>query len=216
MLGSYSEQEENILQKIAGLITFKNLIVGLLTVTVVGATGVGIYDAAEGNTAITAGPVQDETVSAKVAAIAVAVPDDQVQDHGAAGVYTSAEMQIFAAEWALTGVVTGIGDMGLSVQTVEGLLEVQLGLVDFWQGQGVNFAVGDEVELLGTWQENQFLPGEVIKTAASERVIVRDPNGLPLWGGSGNSGAGQAAGGHAGTAGQGNGTSGERQYRGGR
>lgn len=110
------------------------------------------------------------------------------------------EVQIPADQWVtVEGTVTALTNNGLILQTTDGAaLTVSFGRADFWQQQTVTFAVGDAVALLGFWQGEQFSPGQVTKTATDERILLRDPNGRPLWAGPGR--------------GQGNGNGGQGQH----
>lgn len=106
------------------------------------------------------------------------------------------EVQIPADQWeTLEGTVTALTNNGIILQTISGApLAVSFGRADFWQGQSVTFAAGDAVTLLGFWQGDQFSPGQVTKTATGERIMLRDPNGRPLWAGPGR-GQGNGSGG---------------------
>lgn len=97
------------------------------------------------------------------------------------------EVQIPADQWVtVEGTVTALTNNGLILQTTDGLtLTISFGRADFWQQQTVTFAVGDAISMLGFWQDEQFSPGQVTKTATSERILLRDPNGRPLWAGPG-------------------------------
>jgi hypothetical protein len=97
------------------------------------------------------------------------------------------EVQIPADQWVtVEGSVTALTNNGLILQTSDGAaLTVSFGRADFWQEQAVTFALEDTVALLGFWQGEQFSSGQVIKTATGERILLRDPNGRPLWAGPG-------------------------------
>jgi hypothetical protein len=113
------------------------------------------------------------------------------------------EVQIPADQWVIVeGAVTALTNNGLVIQTSDGQpLTVSFGRVDFWQQQAVTFAVGDAISLLGFWQGDQFTPGQVTKTATDERILLRDPNGRPLWAGLGRGqGNGKGNGGQRGAA----------------
>jgi hypothetical protein len=96
-------------------------------------------------------------------------------------------VQIPADQWVtVEGSVTALTNNGLILQTSDGAaLTVSFGRADFWQEQAVTFALEDTVALLGFWQGEQFSSGQVIKTATGERILLRDPNGRPLWAGPG-------------------------------
>ena len=109
------------------------------------------------------------------------------------------EVQIPADQWVtVEGTVTALTNNGLILQTMDGAaLTVSFGRADFWQQQTVTFAVGDAISMLGFWQGEQFSPGQVTKTATGERILLRDPNGRPLWAGPGR-GQGNGNGGNGG------------------
>ncbi len=106
------------------------------------------------------------------------------------------EPQIAPEDWVtMNGVITALDAMGLTMQTENGeLLTLQLGQSGFWQSQGVALDVGDEIAVLGFWEGGQFQAGEITRLATGERIMLRDPNGRPLWGGPGRGGNGGASG----------------------
>ena len=126
------------------------------------------------------------------------------------------EAQVPADQWiTLNGTVTALTNNGVVVQTTDGQsLTVSFGRADFWQTQAVTFAVGDAISMLGFWQGTQFNAGQVTKTATGERIMLRDPNGRPLWAGPGRSqtgGTGTATGKGNGNGGQGKGKNNQGQ-----
>lgn len=110
------------------------------------------------------------------------------------------EVQIPADQWiTVEGVVSALTNNGLVIETADAQsLTISFGRADFWQTQDVMFAVGDSISMLGFWQGEQFSAGQVTKTTTGERILLRDPNGRPLWAGPGR--------------GQGNGTGGQGQH----
>lgn len=74
------------------------------------------------------------------------------------------------------------------------IIAFQTGQPRFFAEQGVTFQVGDEITLLGFYEGNQFMAGEITQVATGARVMLRDPNGRPLWAGPGN-GNGNGSGG---------------------
>lgn len=100
----------------------------------------------------------------------------------------SPEPQAQVDEWLnVNGTVTAIQTGSMTVTTPEGEnLIVQTGQPRFFSAQGVNFAVGDSVTLIGYYDNGQFVAGEITQTSTGARVILRDPNGRPLWSGPGN------------------------------
>ncbi|GAB4428321.1 MAG: hypothetical protein Kow00106_23780 [Anaerolineae bacterium] len=133
-----------------------------------------------------------------------------------------AESQVSPDAWVtLEGRVVSMDLSTLTMQTVTGeQLVLQLGQQAFVQQQGVTFAPGDEVSVLGYWQGTTFRAGEITRLATGERLMLLDPNGRPLWGGPGRAGQGGA---NSAQGGQGQsqsqttqGGQGGKQYRGGR
>lgn len=134
------------------------------------------------------------------------------------------QAQVAAEDWlTISGIVVAVDATTLTVQATTGeTLVLQLGRADFWQAQGITFAAGDEIEVLGFWQGVQFQAGEIVKLATGERLMLRDPNGRPLSAGPGRAGQGGQGGQGQATQsqtsqGQGQGQGGgSRGYRGGR
>jgi hypothetical protein len=118
---------------------------------------------------------------------------------GAGG--TGQEVQIAPEDWVtMTATVATVNRNGLTIETADGeVMVLSFGRADFWQEQAVQFAEGDAIEVQGFWQDGQFQTGQVTKTATGERLLLRDPNGRPLWGGPGRNG------GQGGNGGQGQG-----------
>ena len=118
------------------------------------------------------------------------------------------QVQIPADQWVtVEGTVTALTNNGLILQTTDAqTLTVSFGRADFWQAQAITFAAGDAISMLGFWQGDQFSAGQVTKTATGERVLLRDPNGRPLWAGpgrgQGNGNGGSNSGNGAGNRGQ--------------
>lgn len=124
-------------------------------------------------------------------------------------------------EWVtVAGTVTDYTGNALTIQTSDGkTLTFQPGQPRFIEEQGITFAPGDAVRVLGFWQMDQFKAGEITKTATGERLMLLDPNGRPLWGGPGRSGEqsggqGNQGQGNQGQSGQGGGNG--NGYQGGR
>ncbi|MBZ0294590.1 MAG: hypothetical protein K8L99_18645 [Anaerolineae bacterium] len=143
--------------------------------------------------------------------------------------------QVNPEDWVtISGVITTVTNSSVTLQTADGPMTVQLGQQRFWQNQGVSLAVGDEVSVLGIWQSSQFQVAEITNLQTGDRIMLRDPNGRPLWAGpgsntqsnsnggngQGNGGSGQGNGGNGNSGnGQGNGGNGQGNgngYRGGR
>ncbi|MBN2304387.1 MAG: hypothetical protein JXQ72_07930 [Anaerolineae bacterium] len=146
-----------------------------------------------------------------------------------------AQVQVEPVDWiTLEGAVTAFSGNMLTMQTLDAqIFDLQLGQASFMAEQGITFAVGDEITVLGYWQGTLFKAGEITKTATGERLMLLDPNGRPLWGGPGrsgeqgqggqgqsNGGSSQDSGGNSGSGNSGNSSNGGggngNGYRGGR
>ncbi len=107
------------------------------------------------------------------------------------------EVQIAPEDWVtLDATVLTVNRNGLTIQSADGeTLALSFGKASFWQEQAVQFAAGDAVSIQGFWQDGQFQTGQVTKVETGERILLRDPNGRPLWGGPGRQGGkgGQSA-----------------------
>lgn len=100
------------------------------------------------------------------------------------------EVQIAPEDWVtLDATVLTVNRNGLTIQSADGeTLALSFGKASFWQEQAVQFAAGDAVSIQGFWQDGQFQTGQVTKVETGERLLLRDPNGRPLWGGPGRQG----------------------------
>ncbi len=201
----------------------QKVIIGILALTVVGAAGVGVYDAIRQTSAdvpsapsdsvpVEVAPTQEppregEPVGMETEAAwnmyghggpdaqgRVTVTPGFAEGYGvgAGSADGTPGAQLSSDEWVtVTGVVLGFDQSDMIVQTDAGEeLRVTMGPADFWQSQGVTLVPGDEVEILGfLWMDDRFMAAQVTKTATGEWIMLRDPNGMPLWGGPGNAGA---------------------------
>ena len=91
-------------------------------------------------------------------------------------------------EWVtLSGTLMAFQGGRMTISTPEGeLLSFQTGQPRFFAEQGVTFQVGDEVIVVGAYIGNEFVIGDITQVETGLRVMLRDPNGRPLWGGPGN------------------------------
>ncbi len=106
------------------------------------------------------------------------------------------QLQVAPEDWlTLTGVIGSVANGNVTLNVDDGTaLSLQMGRPDFWQSQGITLNSGDPVEVLGFWSGDQFMAGDIRKTATGETIMLRDPNGRQLWGGPGNSGGNQGNG----------------------
>ncbi len=103
-------------------------------------------------------------------------------------------------EWVtLEGTITAINRSNITMTLADGTsLTFQAGQPSFFTSQGVTLQVGDAISVLGFYQNDQFMAGEIVQTATGLRVMLRDPNGRPLWAGPGGSGSGGNGNGYGG------------------
>jgi hypothetical protein len=95
-------------------------------------------------------------------------------------------------EWVtLSGTLMSFQGGSMTLATSDGaLLSFQSGQPRFLANQGATFQIGDEISVLGFYENDQFKAGEITQTATGARVMLRDPNGRPLWAGPGNGNGG--------------------------
>jgi len=105
------------------------------------------------------------------------------------------EPQAQVTEWiTIIGTLTSYQGSKMTISTDDGeIIVVQAGQPRFFSSQGVTFAVGDAISLVGYMDGDQFVAGDITQIATGLRVMLRDPNGRPLWAGPGN-GAGNGRG----------------------
>lgn len=105
--------------------------------------------------------------------------------------------QVQVDAWiTITGTIVAYQGNSMTVASENGeLVTLQSGQPRFFAAQGVTFQVGDEVIVVGFYQGDQFMAGDITQVATGLRVLLRDPNGRPLWAGAGNNGNGNGNGG---------------------
>ena len=98
------------------------------------------------------------------------------------------ESQIQIDEWVtLEGTLMSFQGGNMTMSTAGGeIVAFQTGQPRFFAEQGVTFQVGDEIIVVGFYQDDQFTAGDITQVAPGELVMLRDPNGRPLWAGPGN------------------------------
>jgi hypothetical protein len=93
-------------------------------------------------------------------------------------------------EWlTMQGTVTSIDVNGLVVRTADGQ-EVAMANRPWWFVQDAGFVakVGDEVELVGFYEGEEFEVGQITNATSGQIVPIREENGRPLWAGGGRRG----------------------------
>jgi hypothetical protein len=92
-------------------------------------------------------------------------------------------------EWlTVSGEVVALVDGELTVETTDGELVAHLGPEWYWDAEGIALDVGDEVELTGFFEGDEFEIAGLENTTTGESVILRDESGRPMWAGSGRRG----------------------------
>jgi hypothetical protein len=200
----------------------KRVIIAALILILVGAVGVGAYDAYQGNSSLDLG-VDDLFSSSQAQGRGQGQGQGQSRGHrqgqgqgggqgqgrepgqgrgkGQSGAQgqgqgnTSGQPQAAQHNWVtLVGEVVAANEQNLMVSTAEmGQLTVLLGPPGFASQQGVTFNPGDAVTLLGfSGENNMFQAGQITNDTSGQMLLLRDPNGRPLWAGRGQGGGGGA------------------------
>ncbi len=112
----------------------------------------------------------------------------------------SGESQMQVDEWiTIEGNLMSFQGGNMTMSTAEGeILSFKTGQPRFFSDQGVTFQVGDEIVVVGFYQGAEFQAGDITQVSTGLRVMLRDPNGRPLWAGAGNGGGGGNGKGHGG------------------
>ncbi len=99
-----------------------------------------------------------------------------------------ADPMLQAVEWVtIEGNLMAFQGGNMTMSTTEGeIVAFQTGQPRFFSDQGVSFQVGDEIVVVGYYENEQFMAGDITQVSTGLRVMLRDPNGRPLWGGPGN------------------------------
>jgi hypothetical protein len=100
------------------------------------------------------------------------------------------ESQAQVEEWVtIEGTLMSFQGGNMTMKTSEGeLLSFQTGQPRFFAQQNVTFHVGDEIIVVGFFDSDQFTAGGITQVSTGLRVMLRDPNGRPLWAGPGGNG----------------------------
>jgi hypothetical protein len=103
-------------------------------------------------------------------------------------------------EWiTLEGTLMAFQGGNMTMSTADGsIISFQTGQPRFFAEQAITFQVGDPISVLGFYQGDQFSAGEITQLSTGQRVMLRDPNGRPLWAGPGGNGNGNGGGGNGG------------------
>jgi hypothetical protein len=98
--------------------------------------------------------------------------------------------QAVVDEWlTLQGTVVSVDADTLVVQTADGE-QVTMENRPWWfaQEQGFTAQVGDQVTLVGFYEDGDFEVGQIDNLSSGQAVTIRDENGRPMWAGRGRRG----------------------------
>lgn len=225
----------------------KKIVIATLAVILFGAVGVGAYDAYQGNSTLEM-PNVAALAAGGQAQMGQGQMGQQGQGQGQMGQrgqqgqggqgqqgqhgqqgqggqgQGASGGQPVQRDWiSLTGTVIELQQQGLLVDTEErGQLLLSLGRPGFADEQGVVFNAGDSVTVNGfIGDEGFFVAGDITNNATGDMLMLRDPNGRPLWAGpgrqqnqNGQGGQGNGRGNGGGGQGQGKGNGGGGQGQG--
>jgi hypothetical protein len=92
-------------------------------------------------------------------------------------------------EWiTINGTLTAFQGSTMTIATSDGeLISFKTGQPRFFADQGVTLQVGEELTVVGYYDNGQFVACEITQVSTGSRLMLRDPNALPLWAGPGNS-----------------------------
>ena len=76
-------------------------------------------------------------------------------------------------------------DGDLTIQTAEGEMVIHLGATWYWDANGIALDAGDEVEVRGFYDGDEFEAGWIRNVTTGEEIEMRDETGRPLWAGRG-------------------------------
>ena len=76
----------------------------------------------------------------------------------------------------------------LSIQTADGEEVMHLGPEWYWEAEGIALNLGDEVEVTGFYESDEFEVAGIENLTTGESVVLRDDSGRPMWSGGGRQG----------------------------
>ncbi len=96
--------------------------------------------------------------------------------------------QAVVDEWiTLSGTIISLQNGKMTIEMADGTqVTFQTGQPRFLAAQGVVFNLGDQVEVVGYYTDVDFVAGDITQLSTGAKVMLRDPNGRPLWAGPGN------------------------------
>jgi hypothetical protein len=95
-----------------------------------------------------------------------------------------------ATEWVtVNGKVIARVDDELTIQTADGEMVVHLGPEWYWDAEGIALNAGDQVQVTGFYEGDEFEVARVENTTTGESVTLRNESGRPMWAGRGRQGS---------------------------
>jgi uncharacterized protein YdeI (BOF family) len=95
-----------------------------------------------------------------------------------------------ATEWVtVNGEVIARVDDELIIRTADGEMVVHLGPEWYWDAEGITLSTGDQVQVTGFYEGDEFEVAGVEDTTTGESVTLRDDSGRPMWAGRGRRGS---------------------------
>jgi len=90
-------------------------------------------------------------------------------------------------EWVtLTGTVKSVDETALIVVTATGQeIAISNRAWSFVQEQGFTVQIGDQVTLVGFYEDDEFEVGQISDETTNQSIQLRDENGRPMWAGRG-------------------------------
>jgi len=174
----------------------KKSIIIALAVFLVGTVSVGAYDVYQGNSSLnlpdfSLGQANQNQGWGQGQQQGRGQGQSQGQEQGQGRGYgdgSGIPQAMANAEWVtLTGSIVSIDQRGMTVDTVEmGQLNLEMGPPWFAGEQGITFNPGDPVTIVGfEGEDSLFQAGQITNDTTGETLLLRDPNGRPLWAGRG-------------------------------
>ena len=109
---------------------------------------------------------------------------------GAAGESKGSGEGYAATEWiTVSGEVTAFVDDELTIRTADGEVVMHLGPEWYWETKGIALNPGDEVEVTGFYESDEFEVAGIENLTTGESVVLRDDSGRPMWAGGGRQGS---------------------------
>ena len=102
---------------------------------------------------------------------------------GAVGAGDGVGLDHPAGTWITASGTVVAFDSDLTVETGEGEMVIHLGATWYWNANGIALNVGDEVEVRGFYDGDEFEAGWIRNVTTGAEIEMRDETGRPLWAG---------------------------------